>query len=455
MKSVIKSVKKKISLIVFFQIILSCYAVAKDQNIYKVVNKSIELYNNHQFDESLATLETIKNSRNSYTNWYYYYAINKTRLKEYDEALLQFKTYIQNTNARNTAKAYYYTGLIQFYQGEYEKALNSLELSLDISDDPKMDRMTEALIDKTIRYQNYYENNKRTNLLFLLGYNFDTNVLNLSQSSFGQNLNGHILGYGVALSHKWVDRYNFVFEPALAVLDNYTLDSQFKANSTLQSVDAFQVLLSAPLRFYFEKEKFTNKFDLTLNAYNVYLPVTTATRELALSSIYFKAQILTPFAADYALKYNTTIASDQAYGFTNEEDNASGVRVEFMVTLAKYLSQENNKNLFYDLGVNYSGTKGVNARNKKYFTAIGYIYPSFLNTVSALRLGYHYLNYSEKLAPRTDNQINFSYSISKSLHENSALSFSLGAVSNSSNVDLNKYSDVNLGLQYTFNIGIK
>jgi len=444
---------KKISLILFLPVVFFTYYAAAAEDIYKVVNKSIEHYNNHQYSESLAALETIKNSRSNYTNWYYYYAINQTRLKNYDEAQLNFETYIKNSNATNTAKAYYYIGMIQFYKGEYEKALNSLELSLDVSDDPKLDNMIEALIDKTIRYQSYFENSKKTNLLLLAGYNFDTNALNLSESTFSDNLNGHIFGYGFSISHKLADRYSFVFEPTLAVLDNYTLDNKFKANSSVQSSDALQILLSAPIRFYFENEKYANKFDVSLNIYNAYLPVTTATRELTLSSVFIKTQILTPFSSNYAVRYNATVAADSSYGFTSDDDDASGLRFEFLATLVKYLSAKNAKNVFYDLGVDYSSTKGINTRYKKYLTAVGYMYPSLQDTTSSVRLGYQYLNYSEKISPRIDNQINFSYGISKNLQNNSTLFFSLGAVSNSSNVELNKYSDLNIGIQYTKSIG--
>lgn len=449
---------KKMFLIVLLQMafLASCtdaFADAESKNIQIVINKSIGHYNNKQFMDSLAELETIKNGRNEYTNWYYYYAINQTRLKNYDEAIPNLETYIKNSNVDNTAKAYYYIGLIQFYKGEYEKALNSLDLSLDVSTDPKLDTMSENLIGRIIRYQNYFETNKKTNLLFLLGYNYDTNAVNLSQNSFTDNLTGHVLGYGASISHKVIDRYSFIFEPTIAVLDNYTFNSKFAANSTVQSTDALQILLSLPIRFYFENEKLPNKFDLSLNAYNVYLPISTTTRELSISSIFVKAQVVTPYSTNYSVKYNTSIASDKSRGFTSDDDNASGLRFDFLTTFVNYLSQEDNTNIFYDLGISYSSTTGINTKYKKYLAGVGYMYPSFSNTNSSVRLGYHYLNYSEKVSPRTDNQLNLSYGVSKNLQENSTLGFSLTYVNNSSNTELNKYSDVTAGLQYTKSIG--
>lgn len=443
----------KIALIVMVQLVLSgAFAKTEDESPAKVISQSIDYYNNQKYSESLSLLESIKSSRNQYISWYYYYALNQTRLNNYEEALVNFENYIKNTNVDNTAKAYYYMGLIQFYKGEYEKAINSLELSLDVSNNSQLDNVTEALIEKAIRYQNYYENRKKTNIGILLGYNFDSNAINLSQDSFDDNLNGHVFGYGISIAHKFIDKYSFIFEPTFAILDNYTFDSKFKANSTLQSTDALQILISAPIRFYFEEEKFSNKFDISLNAYNVYLPITTAARELSLTSVFLKAQILTPYSTDFSIKYNATVAADRSYHYSSEDDEATGLRFEFLTTFVQYLSKKDITNIFYDLGIDYSSTSGINTRYKKYSTAMGYMYPSFINTLSSVRLGYHNLNYSDKAVPRTDNQVNLSYNITKDLTSGAVVGLSIGAVSNSSNTDINKYSDEVAGLQYVKSI---
>ncbi|MEQ1723646.1 MAG: tetratricopeptide repeat protein [Pseudobdellovibrio sp.] len=431
----------------------SAYAETDKRILEKVTNESIDLYNKQQYEESLALLDGIKSSRNQYINWYYYYGLNQARLNNYDQASDSLETYIKGSNVNDTAKAYHNLGLIQFYRGEYDRALNSLELSMDVSKDPKLDNMTEALIDRVIRYQNYFEDNKKSNLSFLFGYNYDSNALNLAPSSFADNLTGHVFGYGVSLSHKAIDRYNFVFEPTFAILDNYTLDSGFKSNSTIQSTDALQFLLSAPIRFYFEEELLANKFDFSINAYSVYLPINTTTRELSLTSFYVKSQVLSPISNDNSLKYNVTLSVDKSYGFNTDDDDASGLRFDFLVTYVQYTSKTESSNMFYDLGVDYSSTKGINTRYKRYSTAIGYSWPTWKSTFSSVRLGYEYLNYSDKTSPRTDNQANLSYSLSKDLGNRASLGLNLKLVNNTSNVDLNKYSDVSAGVQYTKSFG--
>lgn len=430
---------------------LHAYAADDLAKVEDITNQSIEKFNNQEYADSLVLLDSIKNSRHQYVNWYYYYALNQTYLNKYDEAIRGFNTYINKSNINNSAKAYYYIGLIQFRRGEYDKALNSLELSLDVSGDPELDKMTEKLIDKVIRYQNHFENSKKNNVTFLAGYNYDTDVLNLSPDSFADGLSGHVFSYGVSISRKVVDRYNFIFEPTLAILDNYTMDKSFKSDSNLQSSDALQFLLSVPIRFFFEDEEYPNQFDFSLNGYAVYIPINTSTRELSLSSFFVKANVLTPYSPKWAIKYNTLLAVDKSYGFNSDDDDASGLRFEFLTTFVNNLPE--SKNLFYDIGVNYNSAKGANSRYGKYIAGVGYGFPSFKETYSSVRLGYFYLNYPDKSSARIDSNASLSYNVSKEIDSKSSLSFSAAAAYNNSNSELNKYTDINLGIQYSYNFG--
>lgn len=450
-----KSLTKKVFLLLVIQFVFSFQAGAEAQSSEKTINQVIQSYNSQNYSEALAILEKIKNTRDTNTNWYYYYALIQTRLNNYPEALENFEHYVKNSDATNvaSARAYYYIGLIQFQRGEFEKAMNSLEIALDISVDPQLDTMTELLIDKTIRYQNYFESSKRTNITFLFGYNFDANAINLSPNFFDDNLNGNVFGYGVSASHKIVDRYKFVFEPTLAALDNYTFDSKFKANSTLQATDALQILVSLPFRFFFNEGKFSNRYDISLNGYSVYLPVASTTREISLSSVFLKTQILTPYSNNFAIRYNATLAADTAYGFTTEDDDSTGARLELLTTFTHFLSQQNINNMFYDIGADFNAAKGINGRFQKFSTGVGYMYPSLRETISSIRLGASLLNYPDKAEPRNDTQAVVSYNITKAFQSGSTLGFSASAVSNSSNIALNKYTDFVAGVQFTKSFG--
>lgn len=441
-----------VAVIFLSQIVWANTGVNKQQ-LQQITNKSIELYNKQQYVQALSALEQIKSSRQQYVNWYYYHGLNHMRLRNYDQALASFESYVRGANITDTARAYYYMGLIQFNQGNYDKAINSLELSMDVSQDPKLDQLTETLIDRTIRHQNYYENSKKANIALIVGYTYDSNVLNLSQDQFAEKLNGHVFNYGGSFSYKVVDKYSFVFEPTLAILDSYSLDSGFKANSTIQSSDALQGLLSLPLRFYDGEGVLAKRYDMSLNIYQVHLPLTTSKRELALSSFFLRGQIFTPFSSRYNMRYNAVIAADKSHGHSTDDDDASGLRLEFLATFTQYLSDRGINNVFYDLGAENNGAKGVNARYQRYIAGVGYMFPTFGSTTSAVRLGYVHMAYPDRAPARRDNQVNFSYNMMKELQSlNASVGFNLGAVSNSSNSDLNKYSDYSAGLLYTQNI---
>jgi hypothetical protein len=162
---------------------------------------------------------------------------------------------------------------------------------------------------------------------------------------------------------------------------------------------------------------------------------------------------LTPLSDKYSIRYNTVLAVDKAYGFTADADDASGVRLEFLVNFTDYISKESSNNLFWDLGAAIDSARGENARYQKYSTGGGYVFESFAATLSSLRLGYQYLKYPDRSSPRTDNQLTLTYTLDKALSKNSNLGVSVAAVNNSSNTDLYKYNDVTAGLQYTKSIG--
>lgn len=423
------------------------------QKVHQILNQSIELYNQQNYQESVKALTRISNVRSQYLNWYYYYGLNQMQLQNYDNAARSLEIFIKRSPAQNTARAYYYLGRIQFQKGEYEKAIASLELSLDVSTDPKLDNMSEELLDKAIRYQYYYENSDRGNLTFLLGYSYDDNVLNLSKSLFPEKINGHVLNYGAALSYKVIDQYSFNLDPTLAVLDNYTFNESFQTNSTVQGADALQILASVPVRFTFGEGLLAKNFDISLNYYTVYLPMNGSKRELASASTFLRFQALTPWSSKFAMRYNAIVASDKASGFQLADDDASGTRLEVMLSPVQYLSDMNHY-LMYDLGYEQNTATGINARYKRYQAAINFGYASFGSSNSTLRLAYSNLSYPDKNIPRKDNQYSLSHTTSMPLGwSNSSLGITVGVTNNQSNIDFNKYTDFNAGLLFAKSFG--
>lgn len=427
-------------------------SMAAERSVLSVVNKSITQYTKKQFLEAIETLESIESSKEQYPQWHYYYAINLVRIKDYENAMSHLEEFVRRVDVSQTAKAYYYIGLIQFYNEDFDKALNSLELSLDVSEDPKLDKMTESLIDKTIRYQSYYDNTQKFNISFLAGYTADSNPIKLSADSLSENLNAHVLNYGFSTSYKVVNKYNFVVEPTLAVLDNYTLDSKLKANSTLQTGDALQVLLSVPFKFFNDNIPMANKYDISINAISMYLPVNSA-RELSLTSVYSKLLVSSILSDKHLIRYGGSLAYDQSHGVSSSDDDATGFRLNLQSTVDYLYSKDESKNLFWDIAAELANSAGINTKHSRYSTGVGYNFPSPYKTSSSLRFGYESLSYPDKSSPRSDQQLNLALNVSKELTDSSAVLLTGKYLSNSSNTDLYKYTDLAIGIQYTKSLG--
>ena len=100
-----------------------------------------------------------------------------------------------------------------------------------------------------------------------------------------------------------------------------------------------------------------------------------------------------------------------------------------------------------------ASTKGVNTRYKKYRAGLGYLWPSWGATVSNVGVDYFHLSYAERAIKRGDHQYSLAYALSKNFTQADSLSFIVETTQNTSNSDLNKYSDYSAGLQYNKTFG--
>jgi tetratricopeptide (TPR) repeat protein len=428
-------------------------AQAKSNNDV-IISKAVELYNKRNYQAVIDLLEKNKNIRDENVNWYYYYGLNLGRLDRYEEAIFNLDQFIRRTDITSSARAFYFIGLLHFYKGNYEKAMNNLDVSLDISKDAKLDKAVDALIDKVTRYQNYYENRKPTNLSFLLGYNYDLNATNLSQELSQERLEGHIFNYGFSVAHRLIDTLSFVLEPSLTITDAYTLDSKLKVNSVLQEGDVLQGTLTIPVVFNTDKERSNSQYEVSVNAYTAFAPVVSNKRQQYVSSYYLKGRVTTDISAMWNLTLSAVAAIDQSVIFLNEESKSNGNRGEFELSLNRYLNQEKNTGLDFDLIAITKGATGQDVRYSKYGLAIGYWFPSFHETVSVVRLNQGFLSYPDRTVARRDNKLNLDYYLSQAvLEETAVLSYSLGFEKNTSNYEVNTYHDFKVGVAFTKQFG--
>ena len=427
-------------------------AVPAGEPIDWAINKSYELYGKRRYEDALQILDSVKGLRDQNVKWYYFEGLYLARLERTDEALENFDNYIKKVEVGSAAKAYYFTGLLYFNKGQYQKALNSFQAAQDLSNDSSLDKLIDVQIEKTIKYRDYYDGHKAGNLSFLLGYEFHTNAVGVSQVLTDENLNGHVFNYGASLSYRPIDKVNFVFEPALTIVDRYTLNKEFKSTVTIQEVDALQVLFSAPITFYFGN---TNgmQYNLSLNAYNTYIPITSSSRDLYINSTFFKGQVLSDLTSQLSLDFSIVAATDKSQNFATTEANATGSRGEASIGLREYTNHDKTKSFLASISIVKKDAEGIDARYQKLDAGISFQFPSFGETKSTLSLDYGTLSYPDKLTPRKDTFTEVDYAIVQSLSEQSSLNYEIGGIQNSSDADFFKYDDYKIGIQYSVNFG--
>lgn len=414
--------------------------------------KAVDLYNLRQYEEALQTLDSVQAFREENPRWYYFKGVTQARLEKNDEALENLNTYINKADIANTSRAYYFLGVIYFYRSEFQKALNSFQAAQDVSTDPVLDRQIDNLIEKTIQLREYYDNHKAGSFAVFLGYEFHTNAIGISQSASQVSLNGHVLNYGFAVAYRFIDRLDLVFEPSVTIVDRYTLDKDFKATSTLQAADVLQAIVSLPV-FFTSGKNSTTQYNLSLNAFSLYLPIVSTTRDLYISSVFAKGRITKDLSSRYGIDANIVLGSDTSSTYLTDDDNPSGIRTEAGFILKDYLDRAKTKSFLFGFTAAKKDAKGINARYQRYGLSVGYQFPSFAETSSTLGMSYEYLAYPDKTTPRKDNKASVDYNLTQSLSAGSALLYSANATLNSSDVDSYKYDDLKVGLQYVANIG--
>lgn len=442
--------------VIMVALLITVSSLAQEEDSRPVVDvaRGYDEYSHKNYEEVLLMVQAVKEAKQMTTKWLYLEGLTLLRLGRYKEAEASLDAFAKKMDASGTpsARGYYFLGLSYFYQGQYQKSLNTFQISQDISVDPQLDRTLDAQIDKSIRFRDYYDSHKAGTFAMFLGYQYHNNVLTLSSSSVDESLNGHVFNYGVSLGYRPVDKMNFVFEPTVTVVDRYTLDKTFKANSTLQALDVLQAAVSLPVLFYFGNNR-GMQYNVSLNAFTTYLPINSTSRDLYLSSVFLKLKTLFDISQTMSMDIALTGGSDTGYNFTSDDDDSSGTRGDLTVLLRQLLNNDRTEMLTYSIGAAAKTSKGINNRYQKLIASLGYQFPSFAETNSTVQLTYENLSYPDKTVPRKDNKVELEYTVSQALTPSSTLNYSLGGTVNSSDVDIYKYDDYYLGLQYVLILG--
>lgn len=407
------------------------------------MSRAERFYKSGQFESSLAVLKKLSSETEDKTDIYYLMGLNyyKTQNCEQAEKLLDQVT--RSETSAKVSKAYLYLGLCQYIRKEYDKSINSLELSLDTSTDPKQDAQVDKIIERVLQAQAQAEKNKlKYTLGFGVTYAYDSNVLSVAETD--RSLKGNVINAAAFGSYKAYADETSTLEPIIFFSDNITYTSEFKESDYLQSADATQLLISTPYKTKFAEGNNDVSFNLGL----FFLPNGNERRKLAIESIFFKDNLTYFLDAHNALAVKIVGGYDHSeVEFSDEEDNQTALKIDFSIGIRKYLESLKNHTVSADVGFLINDAKGDDAKYRKLYATVGYSKPQFFKTNETFKINYYKSDYIKSELDRTDVNYNFSYSLAADITERLSLSGSLSYSESKSTVDEYDYFDHTVGLQ--------
>lgn len=429
-----------------YSIILGLVAVISmpsNAQVETSMSRAERFYKSGQFESSLAVLKKLSSETEDKTDIYYLMGLNYYKIQNCEQAEKLLDQVTRSETSVKVSKAYLYLGLCQYIRKEYDKSINSLELSLDTSTDPKQDVQVDKIIERVLQAQAQAEKNKlKYTLGFGVTYAYDSNVLSVAETD--RSLKGNVINAAAFGSYKaYVDETS-TLEPIIFFSDNITYTSEFKESDYLQSADATQVLISTPYKTKFAEGNNDVSFNLGL----FFLPNGNERRKLAIESIFFKDNLTYFLDAQNALAVKIVGGYDHSeVEFSNEEDNQTALKIDFSVGIKKFLESLKNHTVSADVGFLINDAKGDDAKYRKLYATVGYSKPQFFKTNETFKLNYYKSDYIKSELDRTDVNYNLTYSLAADLTERLSLSGSLSYSESKSTVDEYDYFDHTVGLQ--------
>ena len=407
--------------------------------------QAYEFYKKESFESSIAVLQKLKTESSLTPSIYYLLGLNYYRINNYDLAEKYLTEVTRANSIQEISLAYYYLGLSQYYKADYEKAVNSFELSIDTSKDPEHDRRTERLIEKCVQIQNQMEADKlKYTMGFTGGYGYDSNVLDVAPQQDVNN--GHTFNVSGFMAYKLYQDPTSVVEPLIYISDRRTIDHKLEDTPEIQAADATVLLASIPYRTNLEGGY---RSGTSLNIGMYMLPSDGSTRDLSITLLYLKQTLGSKISSDYDLDAKLIIGRDTSQlSFTEAEDNQTAIKYDLSAAL-KY-SMRRMQSITGELGFILNDAEGDNASYYKAYSNLSYETPSFKNTFSNFKFSYGITNYNLSELARRDNLATITYTVSKDISDRSTVNGYVGLSQNSSTIEDYKYSDSFVGVQYVF-----
>lgn len=402
----------------------------------------VSLYRNQKYNKAIVILRLIseKNIEKDY-----YIALSHLKLKEYESAKLAFEN-IKKTEDKSLApSSAFYVGVIKFQKEEYLEAKEEFQYVLDNSSDPKLDKESESYIEQIANILAFKEEqSRRWRLSAYLGMIYDSNintVASINTASYPSGTDGYRAMYGLTAEYKFIYERDKEFSAQFSYSDIYSVNKQFKADTTLQNADPQALILSFPLKWkgiFFSKP---GQLSLTPSYESDYLNIDqVGARENAIQTTGLKTeQTLVVSDSRYSI-YTLDIKSDRAlYEVSSESQDANSTRIGLSTSQIFFQDNKKTKAWIADGGYTLNQAKGVDNRYQKLELAGTYMQPWIWNASWSAKLGLFNQSYPQHSSGRTDTEYDLTFSISKPLTAKLTLATSAMYMSNTSTNQLYDY----------------
>ncbi|MBY0315250.1 MAG: hypothetical protein K2Q26_07010 [Bdellovibrionales bacterium] len=410
---------------------------------------AICLYKNNRFVRSLAILSLLEGSVES-PELPYYQALNHFKLNEQEFALQKFLDVKDSRNETLAPLSAMYAGLLLQKQKKYDEAKQNFQYILDHSKDPKLDIIAERNLEETIRMEAYERDQKKKWAITLhTGLIYDENVLNIADNFSTSDLSAYRAMYGGTLDYRLINQEKNQLLARATASDIYSVDTQFKSDSTVQSVDPLQVGISLP----YTRLSQTSILTFTPMFQQIYMSLDEDGRDLIYSIAGFEASYSRSKNQKWMQEYKLEASRDTFHFETTPDFDQTATKVTVSTTQSYNFNSTSRKTVFADLIYTLNDAVGANSRYTRPSLGVGGSYPLGEKWLTYGKIDYYNMDFRDSFSGRKDKGLIYSVGGNYDMSERLTLTGSVQYWDNDSSVDGYQFSKMIVMTMLTYRTG--
>ncbi len=377
----------------------------------------VTLYKNEKYNQSLANLALAQGNTINLIERDYYVGLNLMKLKEFDAALALFESVKNKKDKVLAPSASFFAGVLSYQKENFEKAKTYFEYTVDQSEDPNLDKQSEAYIEQIANILVFKkEQSKHFIANFNLGLVYDSNILSVANSQLNQptDLDGFRWSYGGYLEYRPLYTVNHELSAVLTASDMYSTDKNFKAASNFQNTDP--LLLSLYLPYRYKGLAFGKAYQMTVSPGVEQIQVNVdqvGAREAIVSSTVLKTDHTFVMKETWFATYTGELRRDRSLLSSSGDDDQSATKVSLGTIQTFFQDSKKTEAWVGELGAAQNSAAGSNSTYNRLDIAATYFAPWKWDTIWTARLGFYNANYSRHVIGRKDNDTSLTLALRK------------------------------------------